>query len=96
MSYYNTTREAEAELKNLCAKAANQDSIISRYFFAAKVLSPSEVEIIANQDGYHWPLTSIRRTLNTLTRKSVLEKTDMKREGSFGRNEFIWQLREEE
>lgn len=66
-------------------------------------ISPSDAHDIIEGYGieeYHWPLTSIRRTITTLTdgkngRKKILRKTDQTQPGPFGRPEHLWQWRKD-
>ena len=93
--YYNTTNSAEQELSRFRIQNKRQENIVLQYMQIAKRLTPSEVLIISEFDGYNWPITSIRRSLNTLTREGLTVKTQMKLEGPQGRDEHIWEMKEQ-
>jgi DNA-binding transcriptional regulator PaaX len=38
----------------------------------------------------NFPLTSVRRALTNLSKQGKLIKTDEKKKGIYGRDEFIW------
>lgn len=94
MSFYNTTNETGERLADYQHKAETQDEAILRVFrYADKVhpkgLTPSEAHELA---GLKSPITSIRRAITNLTKDGKLQKTDDKREGPFGRPEYVWRL----
>lgn len=93
--YFDTTGAAEKELQDFRIKNQRQENIVLQYMQVAKRLTPSEVLIISEFDGYNWPITSIRRSLNTLTREGFTVKTEMKLEGPQGRDEHIWEMKEQ-
>ena len=74
-------------------KAKGQELLILTFFVKHKgeLFTPSEV-----QDRLEEPsiLTSIRRAMTNLTKRGFLEKTDIKRQGKFGRPNFCWRLKE--
>ena len=91
--YYNTTNEVGKDLKEFEYKAISQNEIIIRHFLKHphKEYSPSEVWINLFQAD-ETPITSIRRSLNALTLSGNLIKTDNKKIGVYGRNEYLWKL----
>jgi len=86
--YYNTTNESGATLRHNVNKAETQNKAITRLFFKEPVLSPFEVYVMLNKEN--WPLTSIRRALNTLTKDRKLIKLPTKIIGKYGRPEHQW------
>lgn len=90
MTYYNTTKEKGNTLKNNESKAATQNQRVYELYKKYNKLSPSAAwQLYGSPDT---PLTSIRRSINTLTREGKLMKTMNKVSGIYGRNEFIWKL----
>jgi hypothetical protein len=87
-SHFNTTKESGNQLSLLNEIAINQEDKILELMTVYKRLSPSDVW------KYHqnYPITSIRRAMTNLSTKGKLVKTDEKKIGIYGRNEFIWQL----
>ena len=90
--YYNTTNEKEMELETARDNTKKQDNRVFAVFSAhgkAAVLSPWTVKEVMNTDA---PITSIRRSINTLTNKGHLTKTTVKIMGPYGRPCFCWRL----
>lgn len=96
-SYYNTTKETAKELAVSKAKAYTQEEYIMDIFYERGLIkmTPSEVCYIFCEEYKDVPLTSIRRAINTLTNKGKLVKTDIMREGIYGKPEHCWKLSEE-
>lgn len=90
--FYNTTNETGQELKDCISKASKQDNEVLEFFRSkqGKSLTPFEVHKGCLQNA---PITSVRRSINTLTGMGYLEKTDEKREGEFGRMNYTWRLK---
>ena len=90
--YYNTTNEQSIELEKARDSATKQDSRVYAVFAAhgvAAMLSPWIVKEEMNTDA---PITSIRRSMNTLTRNGRLIKTTVKVMGPYGRPCYCWRL----
>ena len=92
MSYYNTTREKGEQLKANWKKAESQDEIITKYFEEYNKATPSEVWTFMTRHDSKVPITSVRRSITNLTESNVLFKTQEKRKGVYGRNEYVWGL----
>lgn len=91
-SFYNTTHERGATLKEYESKASRQETVVLAYFrFTKSEHSPSEVHAACFEASV--PLTSTRRALTHLTTRGLLMKLDTKRVGPFGRHEHLWTLR---
>ena len=100
MNYHNTTQEAKETLHLLTEKASKQDDIIKKFF-----KSNPEAEVIASEiwvnffDVYNTPLTSVRRSLNTLKNSGVIKQV-LEEDGTpkkkkcelYGRKVFIYKL----
>ena len=92
MAYYNTTNEEGIHLKNAWDKVRKQDlRILSLFKHHGKTmhLSPWDVQ---RQLKDNLPITSIRRAMNTLTKDKLLEKTDLKMKGPYGKPSYCWRL----
>lgn len=88
MSYYNTTQESGKELKTYREKAKTQDQRVLQLFNKGSKLSASLLH-----PAFNCPITSIRRSLNTLEKEGKIEKTGIKITGSYGRKENLYRLR---
>ncbi len=98
-SHHNTTNEKGKVLKDFEDRAKGQEGEILRLFkrqFAKKKsaeFSPSQIHNrIWYQDDKNYPITSVRRALTNLTGMGLLEKTNKKRMGPYGRPEYIWRF----
>jgi len=98
-SYHNTNKETGAELAQSQDKAMTQEQSIESIFltkmwmYSTDKLTPSEICLIYNVDyNPDTPITSIRRAMNTLTKKGKLIKTDEMRDGFYDKLEHCWRL----
>ena len=96
MSYFNTTNEVGSQLDVFRKKAVTQDDVIDELFSEnpLQTYAPSRVwEILKERGkiGSNTPLTSIRRSMNTLTKSEFLVKLEWKtKKGIYGRPEHLW------
>ena len=93
MTYYNTTFEKDKNLKQSWIKTAKQDELILMLFARHKksVFTPFEIQDMLSSDfEINYPITSIRRSINTLTEIEALEKTSIKRKGIYGKSNYCW------
>ena len=90
--FYNTTGLKNIELASVRDKAAKQDDIIREVFerYPMMELTPFDVESVLKDNGVRYPITSIRRSINTLTGKGALKKTDNRKKGLYGRDNYLW------
>ena len=97
MNYYNTTNLKGAELRHNWAKTAKQDELVLAVFLTNRqsVFTPHEIQSIIKDDyDKPYPITSIRRSMNTLTAREALEKTKIKRKGPWGASNYCWKYKE--
>ena len=88
MTYFNTTHETGTELKTFNQKAKTQNERVLEYFKPNRKLSASLiVNLFENV-----PITSIRRALNTLENKGLINKTGIQITGIYGRKENLYKL----
>lgn len=98
MSYYNTTRQSGAALREYGGKAATQDHLILNYLKHHKRSAFTPSEINKRFKFRNWPVTSVRRTLSTFTngkkgKQKLLEKTGDTKIGPLDRPENYWKWR---
>ena len=97
MSYYNTTAETGKILDNAWIKSASQDELVLTIFIKNKeaIFTPHEIQSIL-RDNYEmlYPITSVRRSINTLTNIEALEKTSTKRKGPYCASNYCWKYKD--
>ena len=93
--YYNTNEETGATLNNSRKNTVKQEDLVLGIFQKHRVqsLTPEEVNNALEQDGYIFPITSIRRAITDLTNRDVLEKTDTMRLGTWNKLTHAWKLK---
>lgn len=91
-NYWNTTRLTGAELREAVQSADKQDAAVLAIFDSrpGQYMSPSQVWRIGCDLGARWLLTSVRRSMTTLTEARELVKLDDRIDGAYGRKEFVW------
>ena len=92
--FYNTTREYGDLLKMYKAKTLGQDDLVRTVFL--KELRPLSSHDVEDLLGGKLVRSSVVRSMNTLTKLGFLEKTYKKRTGKFGRQVYLWQIRNQE
>src|SRR5690554_389689 len=91
MSFYNTTQEKDSVLKEYIWKAESQEQIILNIFRkSSNGLTASEV--FKKYPSRNVPLTSVRRAISNLLTERKVEKTMHKREGIYGRKEYVFTI----
>ena len=90
--YYNTTGLEGIELSQVTIRTGKQDEVIREVFDRYPVieLTPFDVENILKDNGVNYPITSIRRAINSLTNKGHLKKTKNRKKGLYGRDNYLW------
>ena len=97
MTYYNTTQEQGSNLYRSWTKTVKQDELILLVFARNKklIFTPFQIQDILNEDFDRiFPITSVRRSINTLTNIDALEKTLIKRKGDYGRANYCWKYKD--
>jgi hypothetical protein len=101
MSYYNTTNENGATLKESRKKAKTQDELVLEYFknhdnlgaTPERVLRHFKImETLSDSKWHNTPITSVRRSFSNLKNKGLIKKTELLIEGDFGKNIHVWKL----
>ena len=92
-TYFNTTREAGKLLATYSGIVKAQDVVVLRFFQAnpIKAFSPYQVHEATAKKGT--PLTSTRRSMNTLTNEGYLTHSKTKKMGNMGRKTDTWKLK---
>ena len=94
-AYYETTPLTRDQRDHAFRSALNQDELVMAVFrHSGQLLTPSQVSRVCEGLGKRWPLTSIRRSISTLTRADALVKTEVTRMGTFGMPEHCWRIAE--
>ena len=91
--YYNTLKEEGKQLSLFKEKAKNQDQKILELFKVSGKSFP-EFKLSASliMPFLDCPITSIRRSLNTLDNNKKIRRTDVKVMGLYGRMEYLYKL----
>ena len=85
--YHNTVNEPREQAKLYQDKTEKQDTIVKRVI--AKLNKPfSAKDIYTNYPVMNTPITSIRRSINTLKNQGLIEETGERVKGLFGRSEL--------
>ena len=91
-AWFNTTAASPVVADQERRNARTQEGRIEAFFRGlpdGKALAPSQVHGFV---GGRSPLTSIRRAITNLTERGVLERTDEKVTGPYGKAEYRWRL----
>jgi hypothetical protein len=88
MTYFNSTHQVGQMLIEFNARAKAQDRAILDVFADLGALTPSQAWHAVSR--YNWPLTSVRRSITTLTASGRLRKLEHKVTGYYGRPEHVW------
>lgn len=93
-AYFNTTALTGEALASARKAAKGQDVLVLAILRARAVpMTPSDVWRAASSAGSDLLLTSVRRSMSTLTREQLLVKLETTAEGPFGRPERQWVAR---
>ena len=92
--YYNTNDESGEDLRESWTKTANQDELILQFFIdnPNQLFTPDDIQHMCEVCDRHWPITSIRRGISTLTKAGNLTKTSNLRKGKYGKKTHTWKL----
>lgn len=96
-AYYQTTPLTTDQLSQAFRVAGAQDELVLAIYrtgltMGQTLLTPSQVHAVGRKRGHTWLLTSVRRSIATLTQAGVLIKTDTHRGGPYGRPEYCWRI----
>ena len=101
--FFNTISESGQELAASNATAKSQEDLVLLIFKKAKEhaeansytshLTASDVWELMKVHANSPLLTSVRRAMSNLCTQDVLERTEAKRMGLYGKNEFLYKLK---
>lgn len=93
MSFFNTIGLTGNKLRKAVEQCQTQNEIILEIFRIKKELTPVEChKIFEKSTGTSTPLTSIRRGITQLTSRGNLIKTELKRNGLYGVENYVWRV----
>ncbi len=94
MTYYNTTSLSGQGLETATKKTLTQaDLILKLFLYNGNGLTPFQVQKWLMKYGKNYPITSIRRAINTLTNQGHLVKLDEFRTGQYGAKNHLWKIK---
>jgi hypothetical protein len=85
--YFNTTSLTGDDLTERRKRAAAQEDAVLALYRKHGQLGPWQAWELA---GQQWPITSVRRAINTLTKRGALVKLPSYRMGPEGSKEHLW------
>ena len=91
-SYFDSTFLPRAQLAQAIARAEQQDEQVLAVFRACARLTPSACQRELESLGVSMLLTSVRRSITTLTDAGALRKTADKLPGPYRMPEFVWEI----
>ena len=91
--FFNTIELAGAELKQAEEQAGSQNDQVLKIFRDHPDQSFTPPEIHKLYANWNTPLSSIRRSMTTLTKADHLVMTSEMRPGWYGRNNHCWKLK---
>lgn len=92
-TYYNTTGVTGDELDDYQNRALSQDERLLAWFRANPRAKPIASELVLAVFLNRCPITSVRRSLNTLMNEGYIQKLDeQRRTGDWRRPEHCWRL----
>lgn len=91
-AYYNTTPITGTDLMRAIEVAKTQDEAVMLFFDSGAVWSPSQIWKYGTwtEGKRKWLLTSVRRSISTLTKQGKLKMTGIIVPGPYGRPENTW------
>nr|WP_298656314.1 hypothetical protein [uncultured Flavobacterium sp.] len=94
MPYYNTTYQTGQSLIEFSEKADKQDALVYDVFRfnPEKEFTPFNVQYELAKIGKQYPITSIRRSINTLTKDGKLKKLERLVLGDYDRPNHTWKF----
>lgn len=91
--FYNTINAEGVLLELARAATEKQDVRIEAIFKHKGASTPAEIHSLYVKLFGDCPLTSIRRSITNLTERGVLEKTEIMRQGSYGKPNYVWKMK---
>ena len=99
-NYFNTNNLKGADLKSAVKAAKGDNDLVliafnyARNIDSKSVLTPWECsDLVYTISGQKPLITSVRRSITTLTKANYLEKTTKQRPGRYGAINYTWKLK---
>ena len=93
--YYNTIKESNEDLKKSESKAKKQkDQIFAIFRHTLRPMTPADIWENYGYKDNNVPLTSIRRAITNLETDGLLKKTNIQKEGVYGKMNYCWIYKE--
>ena len=91
VTYHNTTGLIKDELLSSIRATVNQGVVVLDIFkLSNTAITPSEMLKYCEIKGYKYLITSVRRTINTLTNAGELIHLPITKMGPYGKPEGLW------
>lgn len=92
MTYFNTNNETGETLAASRQQVATQQEVILDIFKEnpGALFTPFDIKARVRQN---WPITSIRRAMTNMSDDGELVKTDIQKEGGYGKANYCWKLK---
>lgn len=96
--FYNTNKETNLTLTSSRGLTGKQNDAILNFLATRSAFSytPCQLQLAMHNFGIPMLLTSVRRSLTTLTDLGLLEKTDRMALGQFGKMAHTWRYKSQE
>ena len=91
--YFNTNGLSDHDLKARKERIGGQNRKVLDYFRNRPEGYYTPFDVQSNLFWNEVPITSVRRALTTLTELGYLVKTDVRRPGKYGDDNFCWRLK---
>jgi hypothetical protein len=91
--FFNTVNISGQELEMARAATTKQDERVILLFRQRGNSTPSEIHSLYVRLFGDCPLTSIRRAITCLTTEGVLEKTEVMKQGNYGKPNYVWKIK---
>lgn len=90
--YFNTTNTKGEQLKLEWGNSNKQEGEILNFFFQhpTNIFTPFEIQ--REVFGSRVPITSVRRAITNLTHRERLVKTNILKQGEYGKPNYCWKL----
>lgn len=92
MSYHNTNGLSGSELKKATVKNLKQDIKVLEFFKKHPDKELSSCDVYRRLRWNNSPLTSLRRSINTLANNNLLKDTGKRKVGIYGSPVRLWKL----
>lgn len=89
-TFFNTTNQTGNELNESVKQAKKQNEIVLDFFKTNSDKDFTPYEVWKKVFTHKTPITSIRRSITTLTAENKLKQLSIQRKGGFGKANYCW------